>query len=56
MHTLYRYGKEFASERGYILRLRLHLKPLELIELPWEILYDDGEFLTLAENPRNIIN
>lgn len=56
VYTLYRHGKDYSSRRGHILRLRLHLGLPELIELPWELLCEEGIFLSLTTaSPRILI-
>src|SRR5579859_6766241 len=56
VYTLYTHGKEFASNKDCGLRLRLQLGSPELVELPWELLYEEGEFLVLmTEHPRILV-
>jgi tetratricopeptide (TPR) repeat protein len=56
VYTLYKSAKDYCNDRGHILRLRLHLELPELVELPWEFLYEEGGFLGLAKNnPRILI-
>lgn len=56
VYALYKNGKQFSSNKECVLRLRLHLGSPELIELPWELLCEEGEFLALTtEHPRILV-
>ncbi len=56
VYDLYKLGKNYCSDKRHILRLRFHLGSPELIELPWEFLWERGIFLALTkENPRILI-
>jgi hypothetical protein len=54
VRVLYDERATSARQNGSGLRLCLHVLPLELITLPWEILYDrrQSEYLCLTENPK----
>ena len=55
VRTLYQNGKDFAARRNSPLRLRLHLGLPELIELPWELLRDEGSYLVTTPHPRILV-
>lgn len=59
VYTLYKNAKIYAGDRGHTLRFRLHLATPEIMELPWELLCEKGEFLGLtitASRPRILIS
>jgi ABC-type branched-subunit amino acid transport system substrate-binding protein len=41
-----------ARKQRAVIRLRLQIKPPELSTLPWELLYDDKQYLCLSRNPK----
>ncbi|MBE3558105.1 MAG: CHAT domain-containing protein [Ktedonobacteraceae bacterium] len=57
VRRLYDEKKQDAARNSKILRLRLMLAPLELVVLPWELLYDEraSEYLCLEQQPRTVL-
>jgi CHAT domain-containing protein len=47
----YRTSEGRADEAGHGLRLRLRIEPQELLELPWELLFDPSRDRFLARSP-----
>lgn len=54
IRTLYDEKKQEAFQASKILRLNLNLVSLDLVILPWELLYDDrgSEYLCLEQRPK----
>lgn len=54
VRTLYDNKKQEAFQSSKILLLRLTLLPIELVMLPWELLYDDrsSSYLCLEQQPK----
>ncbi|WP_160145903.1 CHAT domain-containing protein [Dictyobacter aurantiacus] len=54
---LYESKKQEALRQAKVLRLQLILEPLELVSLPWELLFDEhhAEYLCLTQQPRTIL-
>ena len=57
VRQLYDNKKQSAIKDSKILRLRLILVPLELVILPWEILFDErsSEYLCLMQHPKTVL-
>jgi hypothetical protein len=55
VYTLYQAGKSFAEHTNAPLRVRFHLGYPELIELPWELLCEEGSYLVTTPRPRIMI-
>lgn len=48
VRSCYQSSQVLARERGRGLRIRLHIDAPELTVLPWEFLFDRGDFVTLS--------
>jgi hypothetical protein len=57
VRTLYNDKKREATRDSKVLRLQLVLVPLELVILPWELLFDgqQSEYLCLTQQPRTVL-
>lgn len=57
VQALYEEKKRYAVQNSKVLRLRLMLVPLELIILPWEVLFDpqQSEYLCLTQQPKTVL-